>query len=104
MIVGGGGGRLIGGLAQLPKSIVADRFTKQRLTRLFAKLHNEDLVVLRGLVDQGTVTPVIDRTYPLAATGEAIRYVEGGHARGKVVISVSGAPADPDRVLAAPPR
>jgi NADPH:quinone reductase-like Zn-dependent oxidoreductase len=104
VIVGGGRGRLIGGLAQLPKSMVLDRFVQQRLARLFAKLGNDDLVVLTQLVDEGKVTPVIDRAYPLAETAEAIRYVEAGHARGKVVISVSGAPADPDRVLAATPR
>ena len=104
VIVGGQGGRVVGALAQLPKSAVLDRFVAQRLTRVFAKLHNEDLVVLRELVDDGKVTPVIDRTYPLGETAEAIRYVEAGHARGKVVITMSGPPADPDRVLAAAPR
>jgi NADPH:quinone reductase-like Zn-dependent oxidoreductase len=78
--------------------------TKRRVTRLFAKLRNDDLVVLRQLVNDGHVSPVIDRLYPLAGAGEAIRYVESRHARGKVVISVPGEPADPDRVLAAAPR
>jgi NADPH:quinone reductase-like Zn-dependent oxidoreductase len=87
--VGGQGGRLVGALAQLPKSFVLDRFVSQRLTRLFANLSSENLVVLKELVDDGKVTPVIDRAYPLSETSEAIRYAEAGHARGKVVISVS---------------
>ena len=89
VIVGGQGGRLIGALAQLPKSVLVDRFVAQRLTRLFAKLTNDDLIVLRELVDDGKVTPVIDRAYPLRETADAIRHVEAGHARGKVVIAVS---------------
>ena len=48
----------------------------------------EDLVVLRDLMAAGKVTPVIDRTYKLSETAEAMRYFEEGHARGKVVITV----------------
>jgi NADPH:quinone reductase-like Zn-dependent oxidoreductase len=47
-----------------------------------------DLVALRDLVEAGKVTPVIDRTYPLTDTPEAIGHVAGGHARGTVVIAV----------------
>ena len=47
-----------------------------------------DLVVLRDLMAAGKVTPVIDRTYKLSETAEAMRYFEEGHARGKVVITV----------------
>jgi NADPH:quinone reductase-like Zn-dependent oxidoreductase len=49
---------------------------------------HENLVVLRELIEAGTVTPVIDRTYPLSETPQAIDHVGGGHARGKVVITV----------------
>jgi len=49
---------------------------------------NEDLVVLKELIESGKVTPVIDRTYPLSETPEAIGYVGEGHARGKVVITM----------------
>ena len=45
-------------------------------------------MVLKDLIEAGKITPVIDRTYPLAEVPEAIRYLEEGHARGKVVISV----------------
>ena len=50
---------------------------------------NEDLVVLKELIEAGKVAPVIDRTHPLSETPEAIAYVEEGHARGKAVITVN---------------
>ena len=53
-----------------------------------AKLNKKDLVLLKGFLEAGTVVPVIDRCYPLSHTAEAIRYLEEGHARGKVVITV----------------
>jgi NADPH:quinone reductase-like Zn-dependent oxidoreductase len=46
------------------------------------------LLILTGLIEAGTLTPVLDRTYPLADTAEGLRRVEQGHARGKVVITV----------------
>jgi NADPH:quinone reductase-like Zn-dependent oxidoreductase len=50
--------------------------------------NNEDLVALNELIEAGKVTPVIDRTYPLSETPEAFQYLDKGHARGKVVITV----------------
>ena len=47
-----------------------------------------DLITLAGLIKSGKVTPVIDRTYPLAGVPKAIRYFEQGHTRGKIVITV----------------
>ncbi len=58
------------------------------MTTFTAKENNEDLVVLKELIEAGKVTPVIDRTYPLSEVPEAIRYLEEGHARGKVVITI----------------
>ena len=49
----------------------------------------EDLLAVTELVDNGKLRPVIDRTYPLADTAAALQHVEAGHARGKVVITVS---------------
>jgi len=46
--------------------------------------------ILKQLIEAGKVTPVIDRTYPLSEAAEAMRYLEEGHARGKVVITVWG--------------
>ena len=54
-----------------------------------AKANKEDLVFIKELLEAGKVVPVIDRSYPLAETAEAIRYLETGHARGKVVITVA---------------
>jgi len=53
-----------------------------------AKMNRKDLVFVKGLVEAGKVVPVIERRYPLCETAEAIRHLEGGHARGKVVITV----------------
>jgi NADPH:quinone reductase-like Zn-dependent oxidoreductase len=60
----------------------------QKLGSFINKENYQDLLVLNELIESGKVTPVIDKTYPLAEVPEAIRYLEGGHARGKVVISV----------------
>jgi 2-desacetyl-2-hydroxyethyl bacteriochlorophyllide A dehydrogenase len=53
-----------------------------------AKANKKDLLFIRELLESGKVVPVIDRAYPLSEVPEAIRYLEGGHARGKVVITV----------------
>lgn len=50
--------------------------------------NKKDLNIIKELIEAGKVKPVIDRTYPLSETADAIRYLEEGHARGKVVISV----------------
>ena len=51
-----------------------------------AKLNKPDLAYLSELMESGKVTPVIDRRYPLSEAAEAIRYLEGGRARGKVIV------------------
>jgi NADPH:quinone reductase-like Zn-dependent oxidoreductase len=56
---------------------------------LFANMNSDDLNVLRDLMQSGKVKPVIDRTYPLRQVSEAVRYLEAGHARGKVVIAIA---------------
>jgi NADPH:quinone reductase-like Zn-dependent oxidoreductase len=88
VLVGGGGGRWLGPMAGPLRGAVMSRFVSQRLRLLLAKITKADLVVLKELIEAGKVTPVIDRTYPLSDTPEAIRYLEAGHARGKVVITV----------------
>jgi NADPH:quinone reductase-like Zn-dependent oxidoreductase len=60
----------------------------QRLRMLASKPRQDDLQTLRELLEAGKVTPVIDRTYPLAEVPEAIRALEAGHTRGKLVITV----------------
>ena len=90
MIVGGeGGGRWLGGFdRQILRAPVLSAFVRQRLRPFVSKERSEDLVVLKELIEAGKVTPVIDRTYPLSEVPEAIRYLEAGHARGKLVIRV----------------
>jgi NADPH:quinone reductase-like Zn-dependent oxidoreductase len=63
-------------------------FVSQEFVMLLADLNKEDLTVVRDLMQAGKVTPVIDRTYKLNETRDALRYLETGHARGKVVITV----------------
>jgi NADPH:quinone reductase-like Zn-dependent oxidoreductase len=67
---------------------VRSRFGSQKLLSFIAKSSKEDLIVLKELIEAGKVRSVIDRTYPLNKAAEAIGYLEKGHARGKVVITV----------------
>jgi NADPH:quinone reductase-like Zn-dependent oxidoreductase len=88
VITGGEGGRWLGGTDRQLRAMVLSPFVGQKLGTFVNKENHEDLLVLKELIESGKVTPVIDRTYPLAEVPEAIRYLEEGHARGKVVISV----------------
>ena len=89
LVIGGGegGGRWFGVGRQL-RALMLSPFVSQRLGTFIAKQNGEDLLVLKELIEAGKVTPVIDRTYPLSEVPDAIRYLEQGHARGKVVITV----------------
>lgn len=87
LAVGAPSGRwMIGELAGSLTAIAVSRFVRQKLIVVVAKLRKEDLGFIGELMKAGTVTPVIDRRYRLTEVPEAIRYVERGHARGKVVI------------------
>ncbi len=89
VIVGGEtGGRWLGGTDRLLRALMLSPFVGQQLGTLMTSENAEDLIVLTELIESGKVTPVIDRTYPLSETPAAIRYMEEGHARGKVVITV----------------
>jgi NADPH:quinone reductase-like Zn-dependent oxidoreductase len=85
----GTGARGIGLLIRLVKPLVVSPFVRQNLRRYLSTPNHEDLIVLKDLVESGKLRPVVDRTYPLAGTAEALRHIEGGHARGKVVVIVS---------------
>jgi NADPH:quinone reductase-like Zn-dependent oxidoreductase len=90
-MIGGGGpndGRFIGPIARPIKAMMASPFVSQKFGMLFAELNHDDLAFLADLMQSGKVTPVIDRTYKLPDLADAIRYLEQGHARGKVVIAV----------------
>jgi NADPH:quinone reductase-like Zn-dependent oxidoreductase len=81
-------GRWLGPLASLVKAQLFSHFVSQKFVPLFAELNQEDLIFLRDLMQAGKVTPVIDSRYQLSEVPAAIRYLEEGHARGKVVISM----------------
>ena len=75
-------------LTQILSAIVSSPFVSQRLVPVYGRRSKDDLDVLKGLIEAGKVTPVIDRTYPLCEVPEAIRYLETRHTRGKLVITV----------------
>jgi NADPH:quinone reductase-like Zn-dependent oxidoreductase len=79
------GGRVIAGM-------VTFRFVSQTLRTFVMSTKLETLVELKELIEAGKVTPVMDRTYPLSETAQALAYVGEGHARGKTVISMSASP------------
>ncbi|MFL6211698.1 MAG: zinc-binding dehydrogenase, partial [Pyrinomonadaceae bacterium] len=68
--------------------LVLSRFVSQKFVTFMTKLSKEDLVIISELIEAGRVTPVIDRCYSLSEVPDAIRYLEDGHARGKVVVTI----------------
>ena len=91
VIVGGdGGGRWTGGFFRgTLRAPAVSLFVGQRLRGLATKVTKEDLIAVTELIEAGTVTPLIDRTYRLVEAPDAIRYLEEGHSRGKIVITNS---------------
>ena len=89
-IVGGeGGGRWLGGFdRQILRAPVRSAFSGQRLRAVVSKERTEDLEYLTTLIEEGKITPVIDRTFPLREVPEAIRYLARGHPGGKIVVRV----------------
>lgn len=79
---------MIGPLAGMVGLHVLSLFGSRKLTGLFARMNSQDLKICAEFIASGKVRPVIDRRYNLAEVPEAIRYIEEGHARGKVVIRV----------------
>ncbi|HEY1639174.1 MAG TPA: NAD(P)-dependent alcohol dehydrogenase [Streptosporangiaceae bacterium] len=89
VIVGGEtSGRWIGGFDRALRAPVVSRFVSQQLTAVMVAENAADLVVLAGLLESGQVTPVVDRTYPLSQAADAVRHMQEGRARGKVVITI----------------
>lgn len=91
VLIGGGGpgeGKWIGPMARPLKAMLISPFVSQKMSMMIAEITSADLKLLSDLTESGKVTPVIDRTYKLDQVPDAIRYLEQGHARGKVIVSV----------------
>jgi NADPH:quinone reductase-like Zn-dependent oxidoreductase len=88
MLISNGGGHVDGKLGRTVRTMLASMLVRQQAGPSVKTQNHDDLVALKGLVEAGKVRPVIDRTYPLTQTPEAIDHVAAGHARGTVVISV----------------
>jgi NADPH:quinone reductase-like Zn-dependent oxidoreductase len=92
VMIGGGGpneGKWVGPMARPIKAMLISPFISQKMGMMMAQGNKDDLNILADLMQSGKVTPVIDRTYPLSQIREAMTYLEAGHARGKVVITVA---------------
>jgi NADPH:quinone reductase-like Zn-dependent oxidoreductase len=85
------GGSMIRLLKHLIPQLVLAPFVSQKFPSLMAKLNEKDLTAFAALIKEGKVTPVIDRRYSLSEAADAVRYVEAGHARGKVIIDLDQA-------------
>ncbi len=88
LVLSSGMGRF-SGIDRIVKALAARPFVKQRMLTWVANENATDLQVLAGLLESGELRPVIDRHYPLDESAEALHYVEEGHTRGKVVVTVS---------------
>ena len=91
VIVGGRGGRWLGGTVRNLRALILSRFVSQTLHAPFLNHlggHNDDLRALIALIEAGTVSPVVDRTFPLLEVPDAMTHLREGHAQGKVVIAV----------------
>jgi NADPH:quinone reductase-like Zn-dependent oxidoreductase len=88
VMIGGESGRWLDPLPRMVAARVMSRFVSQEMGMMLAHVSKEDLTILGDLMQSGKVTPVIDRRYQLSEVPAAIRYLEQGHARGKVVITL----------------
>src|SRR6266496_1783884 len=91
VMIGGGGpndNRWIGPFGRVIYTLLLSPFVSQQMGMMLADANQKDLTILADLMQSGKVKPVIDRTYRLDQVAEAMRYLEQGHARGKVVITV----------------
>src|SRR6266550_9103384 len=91
VLIGGGGANeqgFLGGLGKALWAMVFSKFVNQQMGMMMADANQKDLTILADMMQSGKLKPVIDRTYKLDQVPDAIRYVEQGHARGKVVITV----------------
>jgi NADPH:quinone reductase-like Zn-dependent oxidoreductase len=92
VMIGGGGpneGNWVGPMSRPIKAMLMSPFISQKMGMMMAQGNKDDLNAIADLMQSGKVKPVVDRTYPLSEIREAIRYLETGRARGKVIVSVA---------------
>ena len=91
LVLNGGGspGHVIGPVGAMLRAAVVNGLVRQRLRFLPTRQDRVELAAITGLIEGGKLTPVLDRTYPLAEAAEGLRHMETGHARGKAVITVT---------------
>jgi NADPH:quinone reductase-like Zn-dependent oxidoreductase len=89
VIIGGEtDGRWLGGSDRQVRAMLMSPFISQNMGTFICKENHEDMLVLKELIEAGKITPVIDRAYPLSEVPKAVRYLEEGQVRGKIVITV----------------
>jgi NADPH:quinone reductase-like Zn-dependent oxidoreductase len=88
LLAAGAKGKWLRPVALLLKGVAISKFVHQRISPVMANITQLDLLALAALSESGELAPVIDRTFALSESAEAIRYLEEGHARGKVVVAV----------------
>ena len=91
LVLNGGGtpGHVFGPIGTILKAVVVNLFVSQRLRPLPSKTDRQELLDVSGLVEDGKLTTVVDRTYPLADTAEGVRHMEQGHTRGKAIVTIA---------------
>jgi NADPH:quinone reductase-like Zn-dependent oxidoreductase len=85
VMAGGGGAQILQAMLLGP---LLSLIGSKKMRFFIANMNKKDLVFLKDLIEAGKVVPVIDRRYPLSDAAEALRYLEEGHAQGKIVLTV----------------
>ncbi len=85
------GGKWLGPIGRMLRASVSAMFVRKQAAPFVAGEKREDMLALKKLIEAGTITPVIDQTYPLSETAEAMAHIAKGHARGKTLINVATA-------------
>ena len=88
VMVGAPKGKWIKPMDRVIAAATYSKFVHQEMGMMMARASKDELVYLADLMEQGKVTPVIDKTYKLSEAAEAMRHVETGRARGKIVIQL----------------
>ena len=88
VMVAPGAGEWVGFLGRIARAAVSSRFSSKKVLPFLSHVSRDDLFILKELLEAGKITPVIDRTFPFEKIPEAVRYVEAGGVRGKVVVTL----------------